>query len=384
MKNVLWAILVALAMVACGSDPSVTGMQLPSEVAALPAPKDGKLKVEEATLSSSWCSSNSKCSDDLDNWLYNHDVDSWCVTGEYAWCSSGTCKGSMTIDFLCSESEYGCTSDAQCGSGYRCLAGTCSYYGNWYGGSCDDGDACTYNDTYTSSWSCSGTRYTCSDGNACTSDECYVSGGTPYCRNSSTSCQDNDACTTDWCSSGGTCQHTRTSGCCTSSSQCGSGYVCSYNQCVWSGYNSGGNSGVVGTVYAEIVTAPSFNASWADFYGQFCSWGGMSNYATPTCSQSGFNRSWGYMNSTAWVSENNWNRKVLKVQLTVPEGARTNEGFLIGSLVVSGNRNVWYPEKASGANDVTVRFLDYAGRELQQYIYNSNNGGYLVKVKLQH
>ncbi|MEK7647619.1 MAG: hypothetical protein AAB384_01105 [Patescibacteria group bacterium] len=382
MRKLMFAICAAAAMVACGTDPMATGgfTSLPQEIASLPAPESGRTGVIEAELGT--CNSSSQCGySEFNAWLYESDLSANCVSLESSWCAYGRCKGNVTIDFTCSGSDDGCMYDSQCGANRRCYAGTCT---DLYSGSCNDQDLCTYNDTYQSNGVCKGTRYTCNDVNGCTTDECYVSGGAAYCRNTSASCADNNVCTNDWCSSGGSCQHTQISNCCRSSSDCASGYGCSSNQCVWVGYGggSGGSGNPVAIVNVEVITAPSFNLSGADFYGQFCSWGGMSNYATPTCAQSGFNRSWTYFYASAWYSENTWNRRVIKFQLTVPTGARTNDGFLIGSVVAVGNRTVWYPEKPSGADDVTLRFTDSYGNVLSSTVFNSNNGGYLVKIDL--
>jgi hypothetical protein len=74
---------------------------------------------------------------------------------------------------------------------------------------------------------------TCSDdGNSCTSDGC-VNGICKHTSLTGNSClSDSNVCTNDICGVNGTCAHAPISGCCTSSSQCGSGKVCTGNICV--------------------------------------------------------------------------------------------------------------------------------------------------------
>lgn len=87
-------------------------------------------------------------------------------------CQNGACVGSNPITCnnppgQCYEATGVC-SDA---------SGACSYSPRSSASTCDDGNACTYNDRCNGSGGCAGTAYSCGDGNACTSDSCNGSGG---------------------------------------------------------------------------------------------------------------------------------------------------------------------------------------------------------------
>jgi hypothetical protein len=67
---------------------------------------------------------------------------------------------------------------------------------------CDDGDACTTDDTCADGTCVGGPPLDCDDGNLCTDDTCDTEQGCQYANNAA-ACDDGDACTTiDICSNG--------------------------------------------------------------------------------------------------------------------------------------------------------------------------------------
>ncbi|NUN15524.1 MAG: hypothetical protein HUU55_18015, partial [Myxococcales bacterium] len=102
-------------------------------------------------------------------------------------CDSGNCAGTQ-LD--CDDSNE-CTDD-------QCVAGLCENIDNV--AACDDGDACTENDVC-GNGSCAGTPIDCDDGDVCTNEQC-VAGLCEYTNNTEP-CDDGDACTeNDTCDSG--------------------------------------------------------------------------------------------------------------------------------------------------------------------------------------
>lgn len=381
MRSIILVICAAAAFVGCGADTAVTSGGMQALATEQPVPEQGPVQTKEFALSSATCYSTADCADDWSQYKWDHDISDQCTDEDTYWCSNNRCWGYLVTDLVCENSSSGCTSDYQCGSGYRCIASTCSYYGS---GSCNDGDACTYNDHYDGNWSCVGTRYTCDDGVSCNTDSCYTSGGSAYCTHSSTSyCNDYDSCTTDTCTTGGSCQHTQISNCCTSSNQCGSGYYCSSNQCVWSGYNGGGNNGggsSTSIVYVDVTAAPSFGLWKADFYGQFCTSVTVSGTQIYCY---GASKTWDAFNASYWTYSTQSNSKTVRFQLSVPSSAmNSTSGMLIGSVTFTGNRSGWYPESPSGSSDITVRFSNSSGTTLQQYI-TPTSSGQVVRVSLR-
>jgi DNA-binding beta-propeller fold protein YncE len=91
--------------------------------------------------------------------------------------------------------------DPQCNEAV-CVAGAgCAVQPKAGGTGCEDGDACTIDDTCQSGV-CIGTSLSCEDGNACTDDTCDPSNGCVHENNTAT-CDDANACTTaDACSDG--------------------------------------------------------------------------------------------------------------------------------------------------------------------------------------
>jgi hypothetical protein len=103
--------------------------------------------------------------------------------------------------------DVACATDADCDDNNDCTDDvclpwdhTCDHTNNTL--ACDDGDACTENDTC-SGGVCAGTAITCDDGIACTVDSC-VGGACQYdasaCEcDEDFDCDDGNVCTNDWC-----------------------------------------------------------------------------------------------------------------------------------------------------------------------------------------
>src|SRR5207249_5833848 len=93
-----------------------------------------------------------------------------------------------------------CTSD-------KCNTRTCNGTGSCTvtpltGTSCDDGDACSFDDTCTSGGQCVGTAITCTS-DTCNTRTCNGTASCTVTPNTGTSCDDGNACTaTDTCPSG--------------------------------------------------------------------------------------------------------------------------------------------------------------------------------------
>ncbi|HUU03248.1 MAG TPA: S8 family serine peptidase [Myxococcota bacterium] len=111
-------------------------------------------------------------------------------------CSGGTCTGSAKD---CSDGNV-CTNDSCNPSN-----GNCTHNNNT--ATCDDGDACTINDSC-SGGLCAGSAKDCSDANVCTDDSCNPSNGNCTHSNNNAACDDGDLCTTDDSCSAGSCSGT--------------------------------------------------------------------------------------------------------------------------------------------------------------------------------
>lgn len=115
-------------------------------------------------------------------------------------CSSGSCAGTPIPEC--------CNDNAECADGNPCTVDTCVNHECQYASNsvpCDDGDACTLNDTCNGG-TCTGTPLICNDNNPCTDDAC-VGGECVYTPNSA-ACSDGNACTTGDVCINGTCTGT--------------------------------------------------------------------------------------------------------------------------------------------------------------------------------
>ncbi len=163
-------------------------------------------------------------------------------------CSGGVCTSQVTLD--CNDSNP-CTSDV-CDAFQGCLHPPAS-------GPCDDGDACTTNDSCSAGQCVGGAPVDCDDGESCTLDQCSPLGGchhTPLglpcddgnactvndvCQNGTCTgggalnCDDGNACTVDSCDSASGCVHTPSTGACDDGDACTTGDACHAGQCTASG-----------------------------------------------------------------------------------------------------------------------------------------------------
>lgn len=120
-------------------------------------------------------------------------------------CDDGDpCTTNACVAGSCVYTAIDCSSlDDQCLKGV-CVGGACEAQAANEGGSCDDGNACTTNDTCVAGTCTGGPALDCDDGNVCTSDSCDPSVGCVYeqidgCCNLNSECDDGDSCTTDTC-----------------------------------------------------------------------------------------------------------------------------------------------------------------------------------------
>ena len=147
------------------------------------------------------CDDNNPCTDDTcdpDSHLCVHvdntaacDDGNACTTNDT--CSAGTCVGGAPLS--CDDSNV-CTTDT-CDSVKGCVHTDNS-------APCDDGNACTTNDTCAGG-TCNGTTVDCDDNNVCTTDTCNTLTGCVHTGLTGTPCDDGNACTVNDTCSSGTC-----------------------------------------------------------------------------------------------------------------------------------------------------------------------------------
>ncbi len=172
---------------------------------------DGDACTENDTCSNGACYSGTpvNCDDGQQCTIDSCDPDSGCVysnregacTDDNECTVSDTCQDGQCVSGaarICDDSEL-CTDDS-CDEQLGCV-----YTDNSL--PCDDGDACTENDTCGGGTCQPGTTIDCDDGNPCTDDSCDSRIG---CVNTNNvlPCDDNDACTTADTCSNGNCQGT--------------------------------------------------------------------------------------------------------------------------------------------------------------------------------
>ena len=110
-------------------------------------------------------------------------------------CQAGVCTGSNDVI---------CTASDQCHNAGTCdpSTGQCSNPNKPNGTTCNDGSACTTVDVCTAGVCTGSTPPNCNDNNGCTDDSCDPSSGCVHTNNTA-SCDDGSACTTnDTCSNG--------------------------------------------------------------------------------------------------------------------------------------------------------------------------------------
>jgi hypothetical protein len=166
------------------------------------------------------CNDNNPCTDDACNGASgcthtnntnSCDDGSACTTGDI--CGGGSCHAGAPV--VCNDNN-GCTDDS-CNP-----ASGCVYTNNT--NPCDDGNACTTNDTCGGGSCHGGNAPNCDDGNGCTDDSCNPASGCVHTNNSNP-CDDGNACTTNDTCGGGTCNGG-------APPNCDDGNVCTDDSCV--------------------------------------------------------------------------------------------------------------------------------------------------------
>ena len=162
-------------------------------------------------------------------------------------CAGGACGGA-TVDCSVSQPCFQGTCDSVTGCGQLPLTGSAcddgdactaddSCYQGFCGGvaiACDDGDACSDDgcDPATGCTVSPATGPACDDGDACTSDDACAAG---TCTGSSLNCDDGDACTSDGCDPGSGCTHELQTGlACDDGDACTGGDSCASGSCAGS------------------------------------------------------------------------------------------------------------------------------------------------------
>ncbi|MBI5609621.1 MAG: hypothetical protein HY902_12185, partial [Deltaproteobacteria bacterium] len=97
-------------------------------------------------------------------------------------------------------------------------------------GLCDDGKACTAQDTCDQG-SCAGVTKDCADGNACTIDLCKEPQGCVHPLQPASTCDDNNPCTTDGCDAQAGCVHSYTTAVCDDGDLCTESDQCKGGKC---------------------------------------------------------------------------------------------------------------------------------------------------------
>jgi hypothetical protein len=170
------------------------------------------------------------------------DDDNACTVGDH--CSKGTCTFDEIIN--CADTNP-CTTDTCDG------AAGCIYTLNTL--PCDDGDACTANDTCQAGTCVPGKPANCNDGNVCTNDFCDPATGCAHTINTlpcddgnvcttkdtcsagqckggpSLSCTDSNPCTDDGCSPETGCEYAPNAAPCDDGNVCTAGDVCTAGAC---------------------------------------------------------------------------------------------------------------------------------------------------------
>jgi hypothetical protein len=139
----------------------------------------------------------------------------------------------VTID--CSKDSEG---DQRSGDAWDCGADqydadgggpSCGPLGLFDGGPCDDGDACTLNDTCAGGACVGGSPQNCDDGNVCTHDTCSPLMG---CIHTPIVCNDRNPCTDDSCDPASGCVYTNNIRACSDGNACTIGDTCLGGRCV--------------------------------------------------------------------------------------------------------------------------------------------------------
>ncbi len=144
------------------------------------------------------CNDNNACT--TDGCTANACTHTAVVCNDNNACTTDTCDpttGCVYTPIVCNDNNV-CTTDT-CNTS----TGACVFTNNT--ASCDDGNACTLNDTCSGGVCVPGTAMVCNDSNACTADTCNPSSGCVY---TPIVCNDNNTCTNDMCNPASGCVYT--------------------------------------------------------------------------------------------------------------------------------------------------------------------------------
>ncbi len=257
------AVVLCLALAACGSTEAVQGVAVPDTGGKadtftadvtddIPAPADADVDaapdVAPADVAQVPCTAAqvAACDDKLDC-----TADS-CIPG-------GVCAWKLKPAFCLIGGVCRADGDKKAGDACSvCAAATAPK--TWSvaadGSACDDSDACTFNDVCKSS-NCKGEVVQCDDKNPCTADVCTPKTGCSYppvdgnpacddgnactsgdkcavglCAGVTADCDDKNPCTDDACNLATGCTHTDNTSPCSDGNGCTSGDTCTAGACV--------------------------------------------------------------------------------------------------------------------------------------------------------
>ncbi len=169
------------------------------------SPQNPELCGDPQCTNDAQCSSPVDCADALclDGACFVRVDDSRCGASEECRPTEGCVlradvdagPGCPPVETACADGE-----DEDCDGQTDCEDPDCA------DATCDDGDACTEDDTC-SAGACTGTALECDDGNLCTDDACDPASGCTFTNNTA-GCDDGDACTENDACSGGACAGT--------------------------------------------------------------------------------------------------------------------------------------------------------------------------------
>ncbi|MGD2107960.1 MAG: hypothetical protein PVI86_01085 [Phycisphaerae bacterium] len=155
-------------------------------------------------------------------------------------CGGGVCAGTFILGCI------NCVLDGDCDDSNDCTDDTCPNGACLFtdiSGPCEDGDACTVNDTCVAGVCTPGTARNCNDFNVCTNDSCDSVTGCVNAPNTNP-CNDGNACTNSDVCGGGTCAGTLIPGCvlCNPGDPCDDGNACTDDACGANGTCSNANN----------------------------------------------------------------------------------------------------------------------------------------------
>ena len=153
----------------------------------------------------------------------------WCLNYRISCSTPADCDDGNACTTDACDPQQGCThSGLSCDDNNPCTDDTCDA-GTGCGHSnntnaCNDGNACTANDTCGGGTCNGGPAVVCDDGNACTDDSCNPASGC-VATNNTNACDDGNACTVGDVCGGGSC-HAGAPVVCTASDQCHDAGTC--------------------------------------------------------------------------------------------------------------------------------------------------------------